>query len=86
MTKKERDRKADRLLSASVGAYILSYLYLFLCFEMKAPEEVAAWGFLLLTFVGAVCAYAYGMLPRPEISPECLAELEKMIEGMGNDI
>lgn len=82
MDGKERDRKAICLLSASFSAYILAYLYLLLCCAMKAPEDVGAWGFVLFTLVGALCAYAYGRLPEPEISQECLEELEKMIENM----
>ncbi len=86
MTAKERDKKAIRLLAASFGAYILVYLYLIFCYKINVREDVTAWGFVILTLVGALCAYAYGKLPKPEISPECLEELEKMIESMKEDV
>lgn len=82
MTATERDKKAKRLLGTSVGAYTLAFIYLFVCSVIKAPECIAAWGFVILTVVGAVSACSYGNLPRPWITPECLEELQRMLENM----
>lgn len=82
MTAKERDQKARRLLGISGGAYAFAYFYLFVCSMINVPESVAGWGFVIFTMVGAGSAWAYSRLPGPWISPECLAELEKMLEGM----
>lgn len=79
MTEKEWNRKTRRWLGLSVGSYFLAYSYGAVCYMLKAPEDVATCGFVLFTLIGAASALAYGRLPMPDMSPESMEELEKMI-------
>jgi len=79
VTEKEWNRKAGRRLGLSIGSYLLAYLYLAICYMLKVPEEVAGYGFVIFTLIGAASAFLYGRLPRPGISLEGMEELEKML-------